>query len=351
MGNFFNTLFELIEENTEAFNIIIGAVIFIFLTITRNRFANALLSVLSKMVFKNDEVKKQSLINSLKRPVALFVMVLGLFIGIYINVKSSAVVHSFKIISILIICWGVVNFLSDNMVNILHIDNNSKLNTTALNFVSNIMKIVVIAFAVVMIISELGYNINGLLTGLGVGGLAVSLAAQDAVSNLISGFIIVTEKPFKVGDYVEVASVQGTIQEVTMRSTILRTLDDSLVTIPNSSITNEKIINISKMEKRLLDLEYNLTYSTSNELLKKCQEDIKNYLKENENIIDFPIRVEFEKLDSSSLNLNVFCYTSITDIHKFKALLSEINYNIRNIIEKNGAEFAFPSTSVYIEKK
>ena len=105
------------------------------------------------------------------------------------------------------------------------------------------------------------------------------------------------------------------------------------------------------MEKRLLDLEYNLTYSTSNELLKKCQEDIKNYLKENENIIDFPIRVEFEKLDSSSLNLNVFCYTSITDIHKFKALLSEINYNIRNIIEKNGAEFAFPSTSVYIEKK
>ena len=251
------------------------------------------------------------------------------------------------------ICWGLINYLSDNLFLHLHFGENpdDKINTTAVKFISNILKIIVIMFAVVMIISELGYNINGLITGIGVGGLAVSLAAQDAISNLIAGFVIVLEKPFIDGEFINTKDIEGTVVEVTMRSTKIRTLDDSLVTIPNKSLTDGAIINISRMDKRLIDIEFGLIYSTPNELLLKCQTDIKEYLMNNELIINYPIRVEFDKLDDSSLNLNVFCYTTITDIHKFKTVLNDVNFSIKKIIEDNGAEFAFPSSSIYIEKK
>ena len=219
----------------------------------------------------------------------------------------------------------MINYLSDNLILFLHFGDNpdEKINTTVVKFISNILKILIATFAVVMVISELGYNINGLITGIGVGGLAVSLAAQDAISNLISGFVIVLEKPFVDGEYISAKSIEGTVVEVTMRSTKIRTLD----------------------------IEFGLLYSTPNELMKKCQSDIKEFLKSNEIILDAPIRVEFEKFDDSSLTLNVFCYTTITDIHKYKTVLSDVNYSIKEIIEKNGAEFAYPSTSIYIEKK
>ena len=136
------------------------------------------------------------------------------------------------------------------------------MNTTAIKFISNILKIVVISFAVLMIASELGYNVNGFITGLGVGGLAISLAAKDAVSNLISGFVIVFEKPFIVGEFIQTASIQGFVEEVTMRSTKIRTLEDSVVTVPNSKLTDDAIINISRTEKRLISLEFGVEYST-----------------------------------------------------------------------------------------
>lgn len=352
MQSFINTLTEISKEYSGSIHIISGILIFAVLFILRNKLARAFLNLFTLIIFRKDEDKKNALKNSLQRPFSAFFIVLGIFLGVYINLKFPAVIKSFKIAVILLICWGLVNYLSDNLFLHLHFTNaDEKINTTAVKFISNILKIVIIIFAVVMVISELGYNINGLITGIGVGGLAVSLAAQDAVSNLISGFIIVLEKPFVDGDFIQTNSIQGTVVEVTMRSTKIKTLEDSLVTLPNNKLTDDAIINISRMDKRLIDIEFGLVYSTPNELIIKCQNDIKYYLLNNEKIIAYPLRVEFEKLDDSSLNLNVFCYTTVTDIHKYKEVLSEVNLNIKEIIENNGASFAYPSSSIYIEKK
>jgi MscS family membrane protein len=308
--------------------------------------------MISKIVFKKIEEKKESFVNTLKRPLAIFFLVLGLFIAVYINVKSLAVIKVFKIAIIILICWGVINYLSANIGSFLKFtDGDDTTNLTAIKFISNILKIVVVIFGVVMVVSELGYNINGLLTGLGVGGLAISLAAQDAVSNLISGFIIVFEKPFVVGDMVITDNIQGTVIDITMRSTTLRTLEDSVVTLPNSSVANSSIVNLSRIEKRLIEFDFGLLYSTPNELIEKCIADIKEYLISNENILDAPIRVDFTKLDDSSLNISVYCYSNKADIGEHLKVLSEVDLGIKKIIEDNGAGFAYPSTSVYIEKK
>ncbi|MFR5876897.1 MAG: mechanosensitive ion channel family protein [Eubacterium sp.] len=355
MNNIINYITEMTKHQDKIFNIILGVVILILLTALRNKLSKGILNVTGKILFKHEEKahKRESLNESLQKPLSMFFVILGIFICLYINIHITIVLKSFKIATILIICWATVNYLSNNLFLLFHFgeDADNKMNTTAIKFITNILKILVIAFAVVMVISELGYNINGLITGLGVGGLAVSLAAQEAISNLISGFIIVFEKPFIVGDMIQTSTIQGVVEEVTMRSTKIRTLEDSVVTIPNSTLADDAIINISRMDKRLINLEFGLIYSTSNDLMKKCQDDIEKYLTDDANILESPIRVNFSKLDDSSLNIAITCYTATSDINEYLKILSNVNYKIKEIIERNGAEFAYPSSSIYIEKQ
>lgn len=351
INNFFGTVGGIYKEYHAYCNIAIGAVVFIVLFLLRNKLANGILKGLGKMLYKNEE-SKNSFIAALKKPLSVFFVILGLFIMLYLNVTTSPILKGFKIITILIICWGAMNFLSSNIIKSLNSGNSDEvINVTAVKFISNLIRIVVVALAVVMIISELGYNISGIITGLGVGGLAVSLAAQDAVKNLISGFIIVFDKPFKVGDFIQTKDITGTVLEVQMRSTKIRTLDDAVVTMPNSKLTDEAIVNISRMDKRLIDTEIGLVYSTDNELIEKCMKEIREYLVKDDEIINEPIRVEFKNFDDSALTICIFCYTTVTEINTFHKVLSRVNLNIKQIVENNNAEFAFPSTSVYIEKQ
>lgn len=334
---------------------VIGLVIFALFLLIRNKLSKLIITITGKILFSKSgrEHKRESLKESMQKPLSAFFALLGAFLGLYLNFTTTAVLKGFKIATILIICWAVVNYLSNNLFLLFHFgeDADNKMNTTAIKFISNILKIVIISFAVVMVVSELGYNVNGLLTGLGVGGLAVSLAAQDAVSNLISGFIIVFEKPFIVGELIHTSTIQGFVEEVTMRSTKIRTLEDSVVTVPNSKLTDDAIYNISRMDKRLITFDFGILYSTPNNLIKKCQDDIKQYLIDDENILPAPVRVNFSKLDDSALNINVTCYTIKTDTNEYLSVFNDVNFKIKEIIENNGAEFAFPSRSVYIEKQ
>ena len=351
MKEFFAALTGFISENEKIIRIVLGCLIFLVFLLIRNKISGFILKLVSKIIYKNNESKRDSFVKTLIRPLSILFLIIGIFLAIYINVKSLAVLKAFKIALIIIVCWAVINYLSANLGSIIKLtDDNSETNLTAIKFISNILKIVVVLFGIVIVISELGYNINGLLTGLGVGGLAISLAAQDAISNLISGFVIVLEKPFVVGDMIITDGIQGTVIDITMRSTTIRTLEDSVVTFPNSDVANNSIVNLSRIEKRLISFDIGLLYSTPNELLEKCIEDIKDYLKNNEDIVNAPIRVHFTELDDSSVNISVYCYSTKPDLNEHFDVFNDVNFNVKRIIEENGAEFAYPSTSVYIEK-
>ena len=189
-----------------------------------------------------------------------------------------------------------------------------------------------------------------MLTGIGVGGLAVSLAAQEAVADLIGGFVIVFDKPFIVGDMIQTPDLMGFVEDVTMRSTKIKTLEDSIVTVPNSKLADSAIVNLSRIEKRYIDIEIGVEYSTPNSVIDKCKEDIYEYLKDNEEILDEPLRVNVAKLDDSAITIRLTCYSSNPDLNEYLRLMDEINLKLKDIVENNGASFAFPSTSVYIEK-
>lgn len=352
MNKFLDSITAFATDTEKVIDLVIGVAVFLILFLFRYKISNALINVFGKLFLKNNKEKTNSLANSLQKPLAYLIGTVGLYIAFAINYNKPGVTKVFKILIILIICWGVINYLSNNLFLYLHFgdSSNDTMNTTALRFLANILKIVVIAFGVVMIISEFGYNVNGLLTGLGVGGLAVSLAAQDAVGNLISGFIIIFDKPFKVGDLIESATVKGFVEEVTMRSTKIRTLDDSVITVPNSTLTKEAVTNISMMDKRRINLTFGLVYSTSNETIEKVRNEIKTYIVQNKDILPEPCRIHFREFGDSALNFEVVCYTETSDMDEYLKIENELNLAIKKIIENNDTDFAFPTQTVYVQK-
>ncbi|WP_448900797.1 mechanosensitive ion channel family protein [Eubacterium sp.] len=352
MNKFIESLTTFVSDTDKLVDLVIGVAVFLILFIFRYKISNALINVFGKLFLRNNKEKTDSLANSLQKPLAYLIGTVGLYIAFAINYNKPGVTKVFKILIILIICWGVINYLSNNLFIHIHFGENADdtMNTTALRFLANILKIVVIAFGIVMIISELGYNVNGLLTGLGVGGLAVSLAAQDAVGNLISGFIIIFDKPFKVGDLIESATVKGFVEEVTMRSTKIRTLDDSVITVPNSTLTKEAVTNISMMDKRRIKMTFGLVYSTSNEAIEKIRNEIKTYIVQNKDILPEPCRIHFREFGDSALNFEVVCYTETSDMDEYLKIENELNLAIKQIVENNDTDFAFPTQTVYVQK-
>ncbi len=352
MNKFIESLTTFVSDTDKLVDLVIGVAVFLILFIFRYKISNALINVFGKLFLRNNKEKTDSLVNSLQKPLAYLIGTVGLYIAFAINYNKPGVTKVFKILIILIICWGIINYLSNNLFIHIHFGENADdtMNTTALRFLANILKIVVIAFGVVMIISELGYNVNGLLTGLGVGGLAVSLAAQDAVGNLISGFIIIFDKPFKVGDLIESATVKGFVEEVTMRSTKIRTLDDSVITVPNSTLTKEAVTNISMMDKRRIKMTFGLVYSTSNETIEKIRNEIKTYIVQNKDILPEPCRIHFREFGDSALNFEVVCYTETSDMDEYLKIENELNLAIKQIVENNDTDFAFPTQTVYVQK-
>ena len=184
-----------------------------------------------------------------------------------------------------------------------------------------------------------------------MGGLAVSLAAQDSIKSIISGFVIMFDRPFDVGDFIETAEFSGTVEDITMRSTRIRKLDDTVIIVPNTIIADDLITNYAKLNKRQIETEIGLLYSTSGETLKKCLNDIRSFLENHEKVENENIRVRFTAFDDSALKIQIRCYVLITNLEEYYAFLEELNFEIKKIIEDNGTDFAYPTSSIYIEEK
>lgn len=342
--DFYNT-------NKKYINIAVGFLIFLAFLLLKKVISKAILSVLAKIFYSKKPESRQAFKNSLLKPLSSFFALLGLYIGISVNYQSKAVTDAFKIFTIMIVCWSFLCYLSDNIQSIISLKSKSpEVNIVAVKFISNLLKILTVCIAVVMVLAELGYNISGLITGLGVGGLAVSLSAQDTLKNLISGFVILLDKPFDVGDLIETAEFKGTIEDITMRSTRIRKLDDSIIIVPNTQLADSSITNYARLTRKLVEFNIGLLYSTSIEVIVKCEKEIKAYLEKNELADNETIRVFFSEYADSSINLQVRCYIDTTDINIYNNFTEELNLEIKRIIEKNKTDFAYPTRSIIIEK-
>lgn len=209
-------------------------------------------------------------------------------------------------------------------------------------------KIFVIVVAVLWILGNFGYSINSILAGLGIGGLAVALAAQSTLSNWFGAVTIFTDRPFAAGDRVKIGEVEGTVEQVDLRSTRVRTYDGALVTIPNSSVAGSHITNISRMPSRRSNGIIGLAYDTSPEKVEEALGIIRDVLfKESE--IQNSYVVSFEDFGAYALNIRVIYWTQTVDYVRFLAIKERVNLEIMRRFLSAGVEMAFPTQTVYVK--
>jgi len=217
-------------------------------------------------------------------------------------------------------------------------------------FMKDLIKVLVIIFAIFFILSAVfKLNITSLIAGLGIGGLAIALAAQDTLSNLLASFIIFLDKPFQAGDLVSFNSITGTIEKVGFRSTKVRTLDRSLLTVPNKSLTDGPLNNITQSPFRRVKFMIGLTYGTSSEKIQKVIEEINEVLTNHEETKN-DFTVAFSDFSAYSMDIMVLFLVYSNDWEKMVRVKEEINFKIMHIVEKNGCEFAFPTQTLHVQK-
>lgn len=217
-------------------------------------------------------------------------------------------------------------------------------------FFIDFIKIIIAIFGMLIILgSVFSINVGTLVAGLGIGGLAIALAAKETLENLLGSFTIFLDKPFVVGDMVRVAGITGVVEKVGFRSTRLRTLEKSYVTLPNKKMVDSELDNLSLRTFRRSMFNIGVTYSTSIEQLKCIVADIQEYVDNHPNT-NQEGKVRFHEFGPSSYDIMVLFFVDTMDWTTYLDVKQEILYVIIEIVKKHGAEFAFPSTSVYFEK-
>lgn len=224
-------------------------------------------------------------------------------------------------------------------------------NNTMGRFFENIFRALVAVFTGIAILDRLGVPVTGLLTGAGVAGLAVSLAAQSTLSNLIAGITLVLEHPFGIGDYVILGSSEGTVEDISFRSTRIRTTDNVAVTIENSKICSEYIQNCNQRSSRLWQFTLGLTYDATREQLDTVCRDLTELLKTQPTVQADTVTATVDKFNDYSIDILVRLYVTTLPYGDFLREKSRLNLEIMQLVARDGCSFAFPTTTLDMPAK
>lgn len=216
-------------------------------------------------------------------------------------------------------------------------------------FAAKSMKVVVIVLGVLVTLQNFGLNVMGLLAGLGLGGLALALAAQDTAANLFGSITILFDAPFKIGDFVKLSDVEGTVEEIGFRSTRVRTVTNSLVVIPNSVVAKEKVDNLSARPRRRVRQILGLEYDTTPEKIQQFSDAVRYHLSQEPKIAPDTI-VAFNNFNASSLDILLqFHLLEVIDYADETSRTQKVLCEIIQIAKDVGVEFAFPTQTVYMK--
>lgn len=305
-------------------------------------------------IFKwKEKDKKKIKANAFYHPVKAAFIVLGIYLGFYIlDLPKDVMKFIYRFLEIAIICIvakGLANIFAPNSILMQKIGQSSRLggNKNLTNFTGKIAKAVIYVIAGVLIISE-WYDLNGLIAGLGLGSVVVALAAQDIAKSLMAGATILLDKPFVVGDWIQTKEYEGTVVDITFRSTKVKTSEDTIVAIPNEKLTQEAVVNYAKMEKRRYSFNIKLPLKTNSDTIETVLNRIKFVLAHNKDVIQDDIVVECNSILGDGINIIIIIYTKITKYADYLTFRTGVNETILNILDSEGIRLANPSQDIYI---
>ena len=312
----------------------------------------------------NDNKKFNSL---LKKPLQYFLTLLVLYFSVkfislpeFLNSTEEGSLNlakyfdkGFNFLLLITIFWTInrsIDFVGYKLKN-KALETESKVDDQLIPFAIEIGKVLVVIFAIVVILANVfDQNVTALAAGLGVGGVAVALASKESLENLLGSFTIFLDKPFQVGDIITIGTITGKVEKVGFRSTRVRTFDKSVVTVPNKNLVIAELDNLGVRPVRRVKINIGLTYSTTVDQIKEIVNDIQKLIDDHEQT-NQDGKVRFLNFGASSLDVMVLYYVNSPDWDVLVDTQQEINFKIIEIVKKHGSDFAFPTTSVYLENQ
>lgn len=267
----------------------------------------------------------------------------------------SAVSPLYRTGVLVVICWFLIRFITRAERNIILAKRTSgeEIDQSTVDAIAKLLRISVIIIGVLVVLQSLGYSISGVLAFGGVGGIAVGFAARDLLANFFGGLMIYMDRPFNIGEWIRSPDkeIEGTVEKIGWRLTTIRTFDKRPLYIPNSIFNNISVENPSRMSNRRIKETIGIRYDDLSKM-EKIINDVRKMLKEHADIdTTKTLIVNFNEFAPSSLDFFIYTFTKTTDWIRYHEIKQDILLNIINIVESNGAECAFPTSTLHISKE
>lgn len=334
--------------------IISSLVVLLIALLFRGFIISVIINSLSRLAEKTESRIDDEILNALKKPIGLIPVTIALYLCTLILPISGLVGDIATNIVKAFVIFTIFTALSNSVKPIFEaLSTSSWLTASMQMWLERASRFIVWVIGAAIILDIFGIQIGPLVAGLGLFSVAVALGAQDFFKNLIAGILVIGEHRFQPGDRIEVeGQLHGIVETIGFRSTVIRTFDTAPMTIPNKDLSDVKLINHGDMINRRINWKINLVYSTSIEQLEGIRSDIKNHINESEDFVnDTEIEhvVRVVELGSSSIDLMIVAYCEPVGFAEFNLIKENLIFNIMKIVKAHGSEFAYPSSSIYVE--
>ena len=336
--------------------IALAALALLLIWLLRRMITRIILLPLRRMIIERTESQLDDiLMGVIETPIRYLIIALGISVAGQILLADSGTVQfvgrlsrTFVIIAVAMALYNAVDLIVQSSIQLRYITGVS-IDEQLLPFMRTALKFVIIAIAIIVVLQEWRYDVNGLVAGLGLSGLAFSLAAKDTAANLFAFTTIVSDRPFVVGEFIKTPDVEGIVEEVGSRNIRIRQLDQAYVTVPNATIAAAPILNWSRLAKRRISFTLGITYAAKSADIRALLDNLREMLKSRELVDEESVVVYFTDFGDSALHILIVCMVLEPDWGLFTAEKEQINLAIMDIVEGMGLSFAFPSQSLYIE--
>jgi len=342
-------------HGVDIFQILIGIGIFLIFLIFRGIISKVLIKRLEAIAKRTTNKLDDTFVHAMKGPARFLPIVIGFFIASYymsFEDDGRAIVDTINRTLITILIFWVIHQIVEPISYILS-GLDKMLTRELIGWIIKSLKILIFILGLAAVLELWGIKIGPIIAGLGLFGVAVALGAQDLFKNLISGILVLVEKRFKIGDWISVEGIiEGIVEKIGFRSTTVRKFDKSLAIIPNFQFAENAVVNVSETSNWLISWIITLQYDTTIDQLKTVRNEIENYINKSEDYnTSIGVAVRIDKFSDSSIDMYVRCFTKTDSWNEWLSVKEKLALEIKQIVEKNNASFAFPSQSIYVEKK
>ena len=347
-------VFDLRSSGNTPTHYAIAALFLVGAVVLRRLVTRLLFGFFRRLAARTRTTLDDKLFPALETPVGAMIALIGAVAALKVLKLSATGDQTVRYVSTmafsLVIFWLLLRAFNTLLEHLQGVAQERQMGIAAfMPWIRKTLLVVFVVFGVLLVAQSLGADVKAFLAGLGIGGLAFALAAQDTLANVFGSVVVAVDQPFKIGEFVRIGGNAGVVEDIGLRSTKLRGADKSLTIVPNKTVASEPVVNLSRFTQRRVEQVIGLTYSSSADAMQEIMNEFKAIILAREEVDPASVMVFFRDFAASSLDIWIVYLTKDADFQRHMLVRQEINLALMRAVEAKGLSFAFPSQSVYLE--